>query len=310
MTTSALMPLVSVVMPVQNREVSVSAAISSVLTQTYKNLELIVVDDGSSDNTIEVIKSINDCRLTLLHNTSPKGAALSRNIGIDYAKGSIIAFNDSDDYWFHNRLQLAIDVLMCKPEVIGVFSDSIQYGPDTCRILPRHKYKYIEEDQFFLLLWRNLVDTPSLTVRAEILKQIGGFARDLPRFQDWELALRICQIGKLHYLQTPLYLSNITEGSITSDVNARAVALRYIYQTHHDKIRSNKKLHSFWLHSIGDSMMKSQYPKGAVRYLASAYVFCPMNLLYGVKFAFSLLGRRSYIKLMSLGTRITKQVTN
>ena len=297
--SSSSSPLVSVIMPVRNRETSVYTAIESVLTQTYKNLELIVVDDGSSDNTIKVLSSCTDCRLVLLRNKSPRGAAVSRNIGIKKARGSLIAFNDSDDFWFHNRLKLAVDVLTSKPEVVGVFSDAIQVGPAMCRILPKHKKKYTEENQFSLLLWRNLVDTPSLTVRAQTLKQVGGFTPDLPRFQDWDLALRICQIGVLHYLPIPLYLSNITEGSITGDLNARAVALRYIYRDNVDEIRTNRELHSNWLHAIGDSMYKSKYPRGAVGYLFSAYILQPMNLKFALKAVLSLFGNRIYVSFTS-----------
>ena len=98
-------PLVSVIMPVYNSCDYLQKSISSVLMQTYKNLELIIIDDCSTDNSMDLINNINDKRIKIIKNKSNMGAAFSRNIGIENAKGKYIAFLDSDDYWNLTKIE-------------------------------------------------------------------------------------------------------------------------------------------------------------------------------------------------------------
>ena len=105
--------LVSIIMPCFNSERHVRESINSVINQTYKNWELIIIDDASNDSTVEIVKNIfnNDSRLKLIQNESHNGAAISRNIGINAAKGSYVAFLDSDDLWKKNKLQKQISFM-------------------------------------------------------------------------------------------------------------------------------------------------------------------------------------------------------
>ncbi len=98
--------LVSVVMPVYNAEAFIARAIRSVLQQTYTHFELLVIDDGSTDNSLEILKSfLSDTRINLYYNTIGKGVASTRNLAISKAKGRYIAFLDSDDSWFPTKLE-------------------------------------------------------------------------------------------------------------------------------------------------------------------------------------------------------------
>ena len=90
--------MVSVIIPVYNREKTIKKAIESVLEQTYTDLEVIIVDDCSTDKTIEVVESIADKRIRLVKSPKNGGACKARNLGIDHANGELIAFQDSDDY--------------------------------------------------------------------------------------------------------------------------------------------------------------------------------------------------------------------
>ena len=98
-------PLISVVIPTHNDSKYIKEAILSVINQTYNNLEIIVIDDFSSDNTIEIIKSFNDKRIKIIQNDSNKGAAYSRNIGIKNCAGDFISFMDGDDVWSLNKTE-------------------------------------------------------------------------------------------------------------------------------------------------------------------------------------------------------------
>jgi len=101
--------LVSVIMPVFNSETTVLAAVNSVLKQTHKYIELLIVNDYSTDDSVNILTSIKDTRVKILFNTGEKGVSFSRNIGISEASGRYIAFIDSDDLWYPEKLELQIN---------------------------------------------------------------------------------------------------------------------------------------------------------------------------------------------------------
>lgn len=102
---SEKIPTVSVVIPTYNRAHLVGRAIQSVLNQTYQDFEIIVVDDGSTDNTEEVVKSFNDPRIRYIRHDQNRGGSAARNTGIKMARGEYIAFQDSDDEWLPEKLE-------------------------------------------------------------------------------------------------------------------------------------------------------------------------------------------------------------
>src|SRR2546430_1228645 len=121
-TRSMPEPLVSVILPVYNREKSVARAVESVLAQTYRPLELIVVDDGSTDGTRGVLEQFGG-RIALLRQPNA-GAYSARNLGLRHARGELVAFIDSDDIWLPHRLSAQVP-LMRRPDVGLVFGDAI-----------------------------------------------------------------------------------------------------------------------------------------------------------------------------------------
>src|SRR5690625_4573905 len=102
---------ISVIMPVYNRQETVEQAIQSVLDQTYPHFEFIIVDDGSTDSTKEVIRQVKDPRIRLIENATSIGAAAARNIGVEHAVYDWLAFQDSDDVWLPQKLEKQLKVL-------------------------------------------------------------------------------------------------------------------------------------------------------------------------------------------------------
>lgn len=107
-------PLISVIIPSYNRAFILTDAINSVLLQTYKNIELLFVDDCSTDNTEEIVKNITDSRFHYIRLEKNSGACTARNRGIKEAKGDYIAFNDSDDQWHIDKLEKQLSFLKLK----------------------------------------------------------------------------------------------------------------------------------------------------------------------------------------------------
>lgn len=176
--------LISVIIPTYNRAHLIKRSATSVLNQTYKNLELIIVDDGSKDNTKEVIDSLNDKRIVYVKQDN-QGVSMARNNGVAIAKGEYIAFQDSDDVWHTDKLEKQIQAIQ-KNKADFVFCKILKIG----NLMKRKEPKYIKEG--FLpknILPFNLFPQSSLG-KAEIFKNIF-FDKTIQGIEDFDLAIRI-----------------------------------------------------------------------------------------------------------------------
>lgn len=202
--------LISVVLPTYNRAWDLKRAIDSVLDQTYPHFELIVVDDGSSDETIEMMNEIKDERILFIKHQVNKGAAASRNTGIRASKGSYIAFLDSDDTWHPDKLEKQYLLLSKSKSSVGgcvTYYDLIYQNKIIKRQIP------IQEDFYKQSLFGcNLSPGSTLMFKKKCLEKIGFQNENLKRFEDWEWQIRFSQ----HYdwVSLPVSLANIKAGHV------------------------------------------------------------------------------------------------
>jgi len=175
----AKLPLVSVVIPVYNVEQYIQEALDSALKQTYRNIEIIVVDDGSPDNSVAIIqKRYNDPRLRIVRQRN-RGLAGARNTGIRHASGQYVAFLDSDDFWQPNKIELHIDAMLKNPNY-GVSFCASSFVNEKSEFLgrvqaPNKKVDYQSKDIFC----RNPIGNGSVPViRKGVLEQIGFETKD------------------------------------------------------------------------------------------------------------------------------------
>lgn len=208
--------LVSAILPVYNRETSVARAVESVLAQTYRPLELIVVDDGSTDGTRRVLEQFG-ARITLLRQPNA-GAYAARNLGLRHARGEFVAFIDSDDVWFPHRLSAQVP-LMQRPEVGLVFGDAIHVTPHgrserTCfRVSPPHRGRVAPQ-----FAWSNFVPTTCVLVRRGILDEAGGFPESNAISVDYLMWFRIALRHELDYVDAPVAEYMVHAGGISADL--------------------------------------------------------------------------------------------
>lgn len=192
---------VTVVIPSYNRADKIEKSVLSVLNQSYKNFEIIIVDDGSTDNTEEVIRFMQQKYGKIRYiKVKNGGANRARNIGIQSAdEGTYaIAFHDSDDEWRPSKLENTMKA-MEEHRVSVVFSSiMIHYVTrGTSKVVPQG---WTKDSVKTRLLYENIISTPSLVVKKEVFNEIGVFNEKLRRFQDWDLVSRISQQYEIHYL--------------------------------------------------------------------------------------------------------------
>ena len=186
------LPKVSVIIPVYNREHLIERSVRSVLNQTYKNLEVIVIDDASTDNSFEKVKQIIDSRLRVLKNEKNSGPSKSRNKGIEISSGELIAFQDSDDEWYTNKLEKQVNILVKTGESSGAaycgmefidFKTGEKIGES---IDPTDFRKNFTTGNTF----RSPANVTML-VKKKVLYELGKFDEALHAYEDTELAIRI-----------------------------------------------------------------------------------------------------------------------
>ncbi len=198
------LPLLSVVIPTRNRAQLVCEAIESALSQRHGQVEVIVVDDGSTDNTADVIAERFGSHVQVLRHEERRGAGASRNTGIRAARGHLVAFLDDDDLWLPGKLDAEISVLEQFPDAKAVVSDTLIFlngEREELSFFERNGLLEATNGQARLIseinwLWTNSmkgVAMSSVTVRRDILNSIGQawFPEDLTTCEDWEFEMRV-----------------------------------------------------------------------------------------------------------------------
>lgn len=194
--------LVSIVIPTHNRSDMLQRALSSVFNQTYQNIEVIVVDDGSQDDTQEVLKNYIDSRLKVLKNEVPKGACNARNKGIQEASGEFVTFLDDDDEYLPQRIEKLMAVWDDKWAYITTGMFFIKNSGKTLQFIPEKIINLSE------LLHKNSVGNSVLT-KKERLSFLGGFDETLKSSQDYDMWVRLSiKYGDGYSLQEPLYITH------------------------------------------------------------------------------------------------------
>ncbi|NEQ54987.1 MAG: glycosyltransferase, partial [Leptolyngbya sp. SIO3F4] len=212
------MPIISVIIPAYNSAKTIQVSIDSVLSQTFSDFELIVIDDGSTDKTLELVKSIKDPRLKLF-SFENAGAATARNRGIANAKSDFIAFLDADDVWLPEKLvdQLAAFEHDPSAGLVYSWSDYINANGDFLCVGKRVITSGNTEDTYAKLLVSNFLENGSTPlVRMDVLKDIGGFDESLKSSQDLDLYLKIATKYRFVTVPKVQVKYRVTPGSITS----------------------------------------------------------------------------------------------
>jgi len=294
---------VSVIIPTYNRAHLVGRAIQSVLNQTFKDFELIVVDDSSTDNTDDIIKEFQkkDDRITYLKHEKNKGGSAARNTGIKAARGEYIAFQDSDDEWFPEKLGKQMRIFESASLEIGVVYTGFWRIENDRKIYIPASWVIQKEGKIYkeLLKW-NFVTTQSILVRKVCFDRVGYFDENLPRLQDWELVIRLSKYYNFKCIDEPLLTSPFTPDSISANQDALIKAYELILEKHYEEFKEDKGLLARHQGSIGSLLCQRGNLNQGRRYLLKAIKSHPLNLKYLVAVFVSLFGKGAYGKVVRL----------
>jgi glycosyltransferase involved in cell wall biosynthesis len=294
-------PIVSAILPTYNRAHLVGRSIRSVLNQTYRDFELIVVDDGSTDNTDEVVNGFNDPRIRYIRHEQNKGGSAARNTGIKAAQGEYIAFQDSDDEWLPEKLEKQMRIFEKASTRVGVVYTGFNLIKDDRKTyIPGPNIKITEGDLHEELLNGNFVATDAVVVRRECFEKIGVFDERLPRLQDWELFIRISKYYTFNYIDAPLLNAFFSHDSISANQDAFLKARKLILETHISTFKRNKHSLAKLQYSIGLHLCQDGNKHEGKGYLLQALRSNPLNIKYFVVVLAWIFGKSTYTNVVRL----------
>ena len=287
-TEATSAPLVCVVIPSYNRQHCLAAAIQSAIAQTYRPIEIIVVDDGSTDGTIARFADFT-CTVPFLFHALDRnmGAAIARNRGVELAAGPFVAFLDSDDLWHPEKIARQMRALAKHGPgyggcYTGILSITAQGQP--CGV----SRATAEGDIHTALLNHNVVGSTScVLIRRDLLLQQGGFLPGLRSCQDWELWTRLARITRFACVPELLTTLTIaTEGRITTNGRNRLSGHFYMYRTHlRPAFRAGIADPGLFRAIMGEIFMQNGRPGYAARLLGANWRAKPLSAKRLVMFA-------------------------
>lgn len=243
---------VSVIIPAYNREKEIKKCVDSVLSQTVKPYEIIIVDDCSNDSTVNVVKSIDSELIRVFVLDRNSGAQAARNRGIVESKGDWIAFHDSDDEWLPDKLERQIKELK-----------KVNYDPMTvvhgnaivCDQNGNKKTLNIPftdgADVYSLMLERYAPLFPGILTSRDALEKIGFLDQAVISFQEWDTSIRLSKYCRFVHISEPLFIYNIHSGDTISKDNVKAVnGYQYIIEKFKEEIILNCGKNAWYRHNF------------------------------------------------------------
>lgn len=288
------MPTVSVIITTFNRERFLGGAIQSVLSQTYRDFELLVLDNASSDGTAAVIARRTNPRIHYMRH-EPLTIGAARNLGVREARGEYVAFLDDDDEWLPRKLEQQVAVFRRGPESLGLvyggFTRIDERGVELGSHRPALRGRILTE-----LLWQRDAFTGSASnpmMRASALAALGGFDEALPTSEDWELYLRLAERFEVECVPELLLRIRTHRGARLGDRIDEARRVEELVLSRYGP-RMNARLRSLYLRKIGGKLCRTGAVREGRARIREAIGADPLNPLAYAQYGLSFLGSSAY----------------
>jgi glycosyltransferase involved in cell wall biosynthesis len=229
-------PLISVILPSFNREKLLPRAIISVLNQTNQSLELIIIDDGSTDNTEDIVKSFSDKRIRYYRQRDNKGGSAARNIGIKLAKGELIAFQDSDDEWLPEKLERQVAKFSEVGGDVGVICCGYEFINDKTNEVVSRSIPVEKGNVHKIMLKNNYTGPLAVLMKSDCFNKVGLFDETLPCCHDWDLWIRVSKYYKFDYVPDILAKAYIHGKQLSTNLEVKIKGKEGILQKYRQQI--------------------------------------------------------------------------
>ena len=284
-----LNPKVSIVIPTYNRADFLPKAVQSVLNQTYGDWEMVIVDDGSIDKTEEIVKGYKEARIRYILHKSNLGLSAARNTGIKNSRGEYIAFLDSDDEWFPEKISCQMNIFQkenSKCDVVCTSGYMIKNDKIIgVKAIPANLGNFYEK-----FLFENITWTSNVLVKKECFKKVGLFDENLESCEDWDMWIRIAKYYKFVFLEMPLAKYVIHPGQLSENLLKKINARKRILFKYQDELKNRKFVYSHHYYKIGNLCCLSGKIREGRKYLFKGILVYPFCLKYFLCLLLSLLG--------------------
>lgn len=292
-------PTVSVIIPTYNRSKMLFRAIQSVLNQTYQDYEVIVVDDGSTDNTEKVIRDLQekDDRIRYVKHEKNKGGAAARNTGIREASVKYIAFLDSDDEWVPEKLQKQINLIEHSSKQTGVvYSYYKSYYLDGTTRIWTPKLTNFEEVKNQILSEREIMPDPqAVMIKRECFNKVGCLDEDFPVMHFAGFWIRLCEHYEFACLPEVHALLYQQEDSISGNPEDYAVVHKKLLNRYKDFfLKYNINKYALRLYNTGRKLIRVDRYKEGMKCIGKSIKLKPKNLRYRISFLMGELGIKRF----------------
>lgn len=249
-------PLVSIIMPAYNAENTIAESIKSVLKQNYQNWELLVINDGSKDNTSGIVNSFTDIRIKLIEQKNA-GVANARNNGIRQSKGEYIAFLDSDDLWLEEKLEKQIDKLLETNNVI-IHSKTLCFDSDPTVTMDCMVHVELDFDDKDKILIYDFISILTVIVSKSVIDEIGFFDENLKGTEDWDMWIRILQKYNIVYIDDFLTKYRVSTTGLSGNLQKHFIEEEKVWKKHNNLYNVDINLYRQWFSNKKQAIIAKQ----------------------------------------------------
>lgn len=289
-------PIVSVIIPTYNRANLLSRAIKSALSQTFQDFELIIVDDGSTDNTKEVVEKFKkkDNRVKYIWQENSGGPASPKNKGIKASKGEYIAFLDDDDEWFPEKIEKQLEIFEnSKDKNIGIVACNALDVFEDSKTIKEYKIKETKEEKYLPMILNGCLihSSSSVVVKKNIFKKVGYFDKKLKTADDYDMWIKILSKYNFDFYPHPLFKYYIHGKNISfnESISLKKEQKCIILKKHKDLYDKYPKIYSNKLRYIGNRYIMLGKKRKARKILIKSIKNNPLNFRTYFSFLLSFL---------------------
>lgn len=298
---------ISVVIPTYNRPELLKNSINSVLSQSFPDTEIIVIDDCSTDNTQSVLGNYKDGRLKVIRNKTNMGIAAVRNIGVTNSQGKYIAFLDDDDEWLPGKLEKQLDILEGGSVNLGcVYTGILVINSDGDQVLqttiPQYRNNILKE-----LLFQNFITTSTVVLKKACFEKVGLFDEEIPYGEDYDMWIRIAKEFEYDFVKEPLTKYRIHQTAITKNYVTVINGVERVLLKHRKLFERNRRAYSNNMLLLGITYCYIGRTKEGIKTFIKAIMAYQFDARLYYNLALAFLGTETFIKLKEAKSRYFPQ---